>query len=61
MREDDAGELARAVVVEAGVGRDLGTAPQHDGLPAGLEEDRLLHLLAVPAKRFVKGARPSRS
>ena len=59
VREDDASERAGPVVFDSGIGRDLVTAPEHDRLPASLEEDRLLHLLATPAKLLVEGVRPS--
>src|SRR5713101_6580583 len=57
VREDNAAEGAGSVVVDSGIGSDLFTPPQHDRLPARLEEDCLLHLLTAPAKLLVEGTR----
>ena len=56
--EDDAAELAAAVVGDAGVGGQLVPPPQDDRDAAGIEEDRLLGLLAGPAQLLVEGASP---
>ena len=58
MREDDAAERAAPVIVEPGIGGDFRTVPQHDRLPAGLVEDRLLDLLAPPPELLVERFRP---
>jgi hypothetical protein len=59
VREHDAAEGAGWIVVDSGIGGHLLPAPQHERLPTGLEEDRLLDLLATPPELLVEGARPS--
>src|SRR5262249_51984444 len=58
VRQRDAGERAGPVVVDTGVVGQLGEPPEHDRLTPRLEEDRVLHLLAVPTELLVERTRP---
>ena len=57
MGKDDPAEGAGSIVLDSGIGGDPVTAPQHECLPASLEEDRLLHFLASPTEFLVERPR----
>src|SRR6185312_4216824 len=59
VRQDDAVEAAGAAIGHAAVLGELGSPPQDHGHGPGLEEDGLLHLLAVPAQAFVERPGPA--